>query len=182
MSDFESLGHETPTADLHALHDLAERAAAGLPDSVALEVGTWTGRTALVLAAHFDLVFCVDHLHGNAEDRLGDLARSYGPHGLFRTLCKNLGPLLCTRVFPCIGASRTWGDAWTRQLDLVFIDGSHGYRDCANDIRDWGRHVRPGGILACHDYGAFEGVTRAVDELMPRREVVGATIAYMEMP
>lgn len=178
MNDFISLDHETPLADLRALHELGDRAAAGRPDSVALEVGTWTGRTALVLAASFDQVFAVDHLLGNAEDRLGDLARYHGQDNLFRALCNNLGPLLCTRVYPCIGSSRTWAAAWRRPLDLVFIDGSHGYQDAYHDIQDWGRHLRPGGTMAVHDYGVFEGVTRAVDELMPGRERAGATIAF----
>lgn len=179
---FEDLGHETPVADLHALHDLAERAGGGRHDSAALEVGSWTGRTALVLAAHFEQVFCVDHLFGNAEDRLGELARAHGQAAIFAALCRNLGPLLCTRVFPCVGTSRAWGAAWTRPLDLVFLDGDHRYRSVVEDIDSWSRHLRPGGLIVFHDHGAFDGVTRAVDERFPDRKLAGATIAYAEVP
>lgn len=181
MSEFIALEHETPAVDLEALGWLAEKAAGGLPDTVALEVGSWTGRTALVLATAFDTVFCVDHFLGNPQDRLGGLARKYGQSRVFRAFCTNMGPLLCSKVYPCWGASRTWAESWTRKLDFVFIDASHTYRDCRHDIEGWSRHVRKGGIVAVHDYGEFEGVTRAVDELMPRRTLIGATIAYQEV-
>lgn len=36
--------------------------------------------------------------------------------------------------------------------DLVFIDGDHSYLGCAGDIDTWSPRIRPGGILAIHDY------------------------------
>lgn len=183
---FDPLDHETPDADLDALSELALRASSRAQathggQSVALEVGSWAGRTALVLSDVFDATFCVDHWRGNAEDRLGDLARYYGESTIFRTFAKNMGDRFGRSVFACCGLSRTWASAWTRPLDLVFIDGSHDYLSCYSDIRDWGRHLRPGGTMVVHDYGVFEGVNRAVDELMPGRKRAGATLAYEEM-
>jgi hypothetical protein len=92
-----------------------------------------------------------------------------------------MGDRFCTTVFPCCGLSRTWAAAWTRPLDFVFVDGSHEYPEAAHDIQAWRRHLRPGGRIVCHDYGVFEGVTRAVDELMPRRKFAGATLAYEDI-
>ncbi len=37
-------------------------------------------------------------------------------------------------------------------LDLVFIDGDHSYECVRQDIDSWMPKVRPGGILAGHDY------------------------------
>lgn len=59
--------------------------------------------------------------------------------------------------------------------DLVFIDANHTYDDVRADIRAWLPLVKPGGILAGHDYSPdlFPGVVQAVDELLPMRTVHG---------
>jgi SAM-dependent methyltransferase len=53
------------------------------------------------------------------------------------------------------------------QLDFVFLDAAHSYEDTRDQIAVWARKVRPGGIVAGHDYGypqpGFEGVKAAVD-------------------
>lgn len=37
-------------------------------------------------------------------------------------------------------------------LDFVYIDASHESKDVEDDIREWSRKVRKGGIVAGHDY------------------------------
>jgi len=37
-------------------------------------------------------------------------------------------------------------------LDFVYIDGNHDLRHTVDDIDDWSKKVRPGGIIAGHDY------------------------------
>lgn len=56
------------------------------------------------------------------------------------------------------------------EIDLVFIDGSHHYEDVVQDIRLWAGRCR---VLGGHDYGkpTLAGVTQAVDELVPDREL-----------
>jgi Methyltransferase domain len=53
-------------------------------------------------------------------------------------------------------------------LDFVFIDANHSYNWVKDDIREWSRKVRKGGIVAGHDYYKTRtgnvGVIRAVDE------------------
>jgi hypothetical protein len=54
-------------------------------------------------------------------------------------------------------------------LDFVFIDASHEYEDVKKDIEAWLPKVKPGGILAGHDYHGdendwFPGVKQAVNE------------------
>lgn len=51
------------------------------------------------------------------------------------------------------------------KLDFVFIDGRHTFGDVMADIELWRKIVRPGGIIAGHDYKhpSYPGVTRAVN-------------------
>lgn len=52
-----------------------------------------------------------------------------------------------------------------KPLDFVFIDGRHTFGDLMADITLWSDIVRPGGIIAGHDYNhpSYPGVTRAVN-------------------
>jgi predicted O-methyltransferase YrrM len=54
-------------------------------------------------------------------------------------------------------------------LDFVFIDANHSYDCVKEDIREWSKKVRKGGIVSGHDYYVFpgsgnRGVVDAVDE------------------
>jgi hypothetical protein len=40
-------------------------------------------------------------------------------------------------------------------LDFVYIDGNHEFTSEANDIHEWSKKVRPGGIIAGHDYRKY---------------------------
>ena len=48
------------------------------------------------------------------------------------------------------------GDSKTVSLldpvDMAFIDGDHSYEGCAGDIAAWWPQIKPGGIMAIHDY------------------------------
>jgi len=45
--------------------------------------------------------------------------------------------------------ARTWQGG---PVDIVFIDGDHTYDGCTGDILGWLPHIRPGGLIAVHDY------------------------------
>lgn len=38
------------------------------------------------------------------------------------------------------------------ELDFVYIDGNHDFQNTTNDIVEWEKKVRPGGIVAGHDF------------------------------
>jgi predicted O-methyltransferase YrrM len=54
-------------------------------------------------------------------------------------------------------------------LDFVFVDAEHTHDAVTRDLAAWWPKVRPGGLLAGHDYAHFEGVTAAVDEFVANR-------------
>ncbi len=61
-------------------------------------------------------------------------------------------------------------------LDFVFIDASHDYEHVKEDIREWSKKVKRGGIVAGHDYidkmhGITYGVKRAVNEWIKENSI-----------
>ena len=60
------------------------------------------------------------------------------------------------------------GDVADESLDFVFIDADHKYTSVCDDIREWAKKVRIGGIVSGLDYyitrGQNMGVINAVDE------------------
>lgn len=77
--------------------------------------------------------------------------------------------------------SKDVGAEWVAQdVDMVFVDGEHSYEGCAGDIEIWLPNIKPGGIIAVHDYAKsyilpnpngphpkpWPGVDEAVDELL----------------
>lgn len=61
-------------------------------------------------------------------------------------------------------------------FDLVFIDGSHFYKDVLQDIKKWKQLVRSGGIISGHDYNSGDtkghNVKQAVDEIFPNVQLL----------
>ena len=65
-------------------------------------------------------------------------------------------------------------------LDFVFIDAGHSYVDVRDDIREWSKKVRKGGIVAGHDYYSpkYHSVTRAVDEYVQEHNLGLKIVAW----
>lgn len=72
------------------------------------------------------------------------------------------------------GDSKDVGQRWAEEsavlLDMVFVDGGHDYEEARGDIEAWLPHIKPGGIIALHDFEktvkAWPGVDKAVRELL----------------
>lgn len=59
-------------------------------------------------------------------------------------------------------SARTFND---QSLDFVFLDADHTYESVSNDIKAYLPKVKPGGVIAGHDYNdVWEGLRKAVDE------------------
>jgi len=70
------------------------------------------------------------------------------------------------------------------RVDLFFIDGAHSYDYVRSDTLNALKCVRPGGVIAWHDYGraGVNGVSRWLHELAGRYEIFsvpGSSLAYM---
>jgi predicted O-methyltransferase YrrM len=75
------------------------------------------------------------------------------------------------------------------KTDLVFVDGSHSYEYVQNDTEIAFKLLRNGhGVILWHDYTAWPGVTKALNELYQRnpvfgkmRHIKGTTLVYLKM-
>lgn len=68
------------------------------------------------------------------------------------------------------------------EFDFVFIDAAHDYDSVKSDIEAWLPKVKPGGILAGHDYcDSWPGVMKAVDELIPDRILTSKSVWYKKL-
>ena len=139
-------------------------------DSTFVEVGSWKGKSAAYMAVEIEnsnkdiRFYCVDTWEGSVEHDHIDLSN------LHQTFLDNMRPVE-HRYIPLkmtsLEASRKFKD---NSLDFVFLDASHEYEDVKKDILAWLPKVKPGGVLAGHDYyegGEYHpGVKLAADELL----------------
>ena len=73
----------------------------------------------------------------------------------------------CPGVRRLYGSESNWtfinGDdmkvvkGWIRSIDHLFIDTSHTFDHTLNELREWGKWIRSGGIITLHDLYGLDG-------------------------
>ena len=135
-----------------------------------VEIGSWKGKSSAYMAVEIansgkDIEFyCVDTWEGSIENQNNpELPYLYD---IFKENMKSLDGYYRNMKMTSLQAVKKFEN---ESLDFVFIDGSHEYEDVKKDIIAWFPKVKPGGILAGHDYYIGEedycpGVKQAVNE------------------
>jgi predicted O-methyltransferase YrrM len=149
---------------------LFERARALPGEARVVEIGSYRGRSAIVLAlampAGAEFVAIDPHagtdrgprqLHGTSEDGERDNAA-------FRANLDRAG--VAGRVRHVRLPSRDALTAVAGEVDLLYVDGAHRYGPARDDIARWGARVRPGGTMLIHDAFSSVGVTLASARLL----------------
>lgn len=145
---------------------LWDRARALEPGSRIVEIGSFRGRSTIVLAkASTDEVevVAIDPHAGNdrgPSQWSGPAEAGQGDHEVFVANLEQAG--VAERVRHVREFSRRALDAVDGSIDLLYVDGSHRPTEAAADIRAWGERVRRGGTLLVHDTFSSAGVTLAV--------------------
>jgi glycosyltransferase involved in cell wall biosynthesis len=135
------------------------------------ELGVWRGRSICAVADIIRKkslrVLAVDYFQegsGIEEEFRSNISRF------------SIHPQVCISRMMTTEAAAQIPDA---SLDLVFIDANHAYDAVKADLLAWMDKVKPGGILAGHDYQAdHEGVIRAVNETFGTNLTVESSIWY----
>jgi predicted O-methyltransferase YrrM len=149
-----------PTAEGRALYDAA---AAYLNHGMAVEIGTYCGKSTVLLGAAAEarasVVYTVDHHHGSEEHQPGwefhDVSLVDEQTGLFDTLPTFRRTLdaaqLGDHVVAMVGKSPLVARGWRMPLQLLFIDGGHTEAAAQQDFDGWAKWVQIGGALVIHD-------------------------------
>jgi hypothetical protein len=158
---------------------LWDRAVALGPTSRIVEIGSYHGRSAIVLAtaAPTDAeIVAIDPHAGNdrgPRQHIGPAANGQADHERFLDNLRGAGVRDRVRHVrkPSQGAlADVDGD-----IDLLYIDGAHTYRAARADVRDWGARVQTDGTLLVHDAFSSVGVTLA----LLRETFFGAAFQYV---
>ena len=146
-----------------------------LPDGAQIaEIGCYMGHSVAFMATLAKesgkniKIFAVDTFEGSEEHK------ARGIKDFAYIFCHNMENCAVRKyVSPVPAESVTAsGFDFIPELDFVFIDAAHDYENVKADIEAWAPKVKPGSILAGHDYcNAWPGVKKAVDELIPNREL-----------
>lgn len=172
-------GKQDGNVNLAELAILAQAAAAMPAGAIVVEIGTFDGRTTLNLAVNAAAQAGVVTLDLPPEERalfaLAPGERQYvdkpQPGARFRA-CGPPWQGAARRITQLLGDSATFD--WTPyegRAGLVFVDGSHAYDYVRKDSQTALRLVAKGGTVLWHDYGRWEGVSRALDELEAERRL-----------
>lgn len=157
-----------------------------------MEIGTFDGRTTLNLAANgppgaevFTLDLPQTDLH-SAQLPLAAGEKHYIKKE--RSGARYQGTDCEAKITQLHGDSATFDfSPYFQTMDFVFIDASHSYEYVLNDSRVALKLLRPGGgVILWHDYGSWEGVTQALDELAKGdadfrhlRQIAGTSLAFL---
>ncbi len=156
-------------------------AVAQVPDGgTIIEVGSWQGQSLafLLVEAHNSgkrlKVFGVDHFRGSVGD--GPLIQEADLKSIVAHCAHNLRragyPFSLVHANSDVGAS-FFADG---SVDFCFIDAGHMYDEVKADLAAWLPKMKPGGVMAGHDFNQVP-VANAVREAFQDRTIehIGAT-------
>ncbi|MDX6648183.1 MAG: hypothetical protein QOJ97_134 [Solirubrobacteraceae bacterium] len=149
---------------------LWERAGALSPPATVVEIGSYRGRSAIVLAtaarAGVEIV-AIDPHAGNdrgPQEIHGTGAEGEADHRAFLANLRRAG--VDGRVRHVRRPSQDALDEVDGPIDLLYVDGAHRYAPARDDIARWGARVAPGGTMLIHDSFSSVGVTLALVRLL----------------
>ncbi len=149
-------------AELELLAQLASES------EIIVEFGCYHGRSTRALGDNTKgIVYAVDTWGKEYWDYDGNPINLMHDNSV-ETFKENLWDLVkAGKVIPCVGKSIFFN--LDRLADFIFIDADHRYESVRDDIVRAKQLIKPGGIIAGHDYtdGYSPGVKKAVDEAFP---------------
>lgn len=123
-------------------------------DLAIVEIGTYQGKSAIILASAIkatgsnSTVFAVDP-HNRY---VGPMGGEYGPSDM-ASLYSNITMFGVGHIVKVIGLDSASASAgWLiNNIGLLWIDGDHSFEGVTSDIHSWLPFVKPNGLVAFHD-------------------------------
>ena len=132
------------------------------------EVGSYAGESLMYFMPKVSQIICIDRWEDYSEEVGGSTHRVMVDsmtwvEETFDHVASYYGDRVVKVKDESLAVAARCPDA---TFDLVYIDASHNYLDVLHDIEAWWPKIKPGGLLAGHDYDTLrEGVRLAVGEI-----------------
>jgi predicted O-methyltransferase YrrM len=137
---------------------------------VVLEIGSYHGRSTVCMAREAKVVHAIDHGCGDQgagyRRTTADLLETLRRYGVDGRVVVHVGAT--------VAVGRVMADA---AFDFAFVDGAHDALSVFNDLAVVRRVVRPGGVIALHDW-QLDGVLWAAERSLGWRpdDGIGVTL------
>jgi len=150
---------------------LWDRAEGVPPDGLIVEIGSYRGRSAIVLARAVAGtgagVVAIDPHAGNdrgPQEIHGSADEGEADNSAFRGNLERAGVADAVRHVR-LPSQEALGSV-EGGIDLLYVDGAHRVKPATEDIARWGARVKPGGSMLVHDSFSSIGVTLALLRLL----------------
>ncbi len=143
------------------------------PGMVGAEIGVYRGAfSKQILALPVQKLFCIDAWTRYKAYELDSLCHTNQDDNHEATKNELADDIQKGRCGVIRGFSSIVVKSWETPLDFLFLDSIHNYEFVIEDLRNWEKHIKPGGVIMCHDFtetsaGAIAmkfGVVRAVKQ------------------
>ena len=154
------------------LEDLIKDYLTGKKDLIGIEIGSYAGESAemFVNSGAFKQLYCIDPWEMNYDptDCTGDEGLLLAEQEFDKRFKDN--PVVAKIKMHSSDAAELFEDG---TIDFIYIDGNHQYDFVKRDLELYVPKIKPGGIIAGHDYKGptTPGVTKAVDEFFGKPPV-----------
>lgn len=170
--------------DLHYVDGLEEFCRSWLrPNYVVAEIGVFAGEGSAILARHVARLICVDPWDASYKDGIFEGCENPDVIAHIRSVEVNVDR--AEQAFDAVASAagniikiKSFDYDIVEQiadasLDGLYIDAVHTYESVLRQLGAWRRKVRPGGVIAGHDYGPdWPGVITAVDQVFGQPDEV----------
>jgi hypothetical protein len=160
---------------------LAACAARPRPPGTVVEIGSFRGRSTIVLAQAAESVVAIDPHAGSdrgPQEIAADATRGDRDFAAFHANLEAAG--VAGRVRHVRRFSADAHADVEGSVSLLYVDGAHRFGPARADLVDWGARVTPGGTMLVHDAFSSVGVTLALFTVLPGWRYRGRTGSLAE--